>query len=273
MIGLFLQGSTSEDFAVLSLLALIQGLTEFLPISSSGHLVLTQEALPIEHAPLAVDVALHLGTLLAVFVVYRKAILEIARNALRGEVREPLLLALATLPVGVVGVAFGDELEAAFSEPRLAAACLLATALMLVVGEWGRRRRAREGADRELDVAAALAIGFAQALAVLPGVSRSGTTIAMGLLLGLSPERAARTSFLLSIPAILGAAVLALPDLAGDGGGPENGFPALLWAVLFAAFVGWGALRILLAFLARGAFLWFAVYCAALGGGYLIFSS
>ena len=117
----------------------------------------------------------------------------------------------------------------------------------------------------------ALLIGLAQAVAICPGVSRSGSTIACGLCLGLSPRDAARFSFLLSIPVILGAALLSLPDVAAQGGlGVDT--TTLVWAALFAGFVGWGALRALLAFLGRGAFAWFAFYCALLGGGTLLFA-
>ncbi len=260
-----------DDFAVLALLAVVQGLTEFLPVSSSGHLVIVQEALAVTEPSLAIDVALHLGTLAAVLVVYRRALRDLLRGARRGEWREPLLLAVVTLPVAVTGVFFREQVEAAFGDPRFAAACMCVTAGILCVGEWGRRRRAASGAGHaELTFPRALCIGVAQAFAVLPGISRSGTTIAVGLLLGLAPERAARISFLASIPAILGAAALALPDLAAEEAGPHlPGFGVLAWSVLLAALVGWGALRLLLAFLGRGAFGWFAVYCAALGGGYL----
>lgn len=228
--------------------------------------MLAQAALELRGAGLAVDVALHLGTLLAVLVVYRGAVLELARGLLAGSWREVGLLALASVPAGVLGVLFGDAVEEAFAAPRLAAACLCATAAILVLGEWARRRGAGR-APAQLSVRSALLVGAFQALAILPGVSRSGSTIAAGLLVGLAPERAARTSFLLSIPAVLGASLLHLPALGEEGAVPPA---ALLGAVALAALVGWAALRVLLAFLSRGAFLWFAAYCALLGGGYLV---
>ena len=122
----------SADFAALAILALIQGLTEFLPISSSGHLVLAQASMGFEEPQLVLDVALHVGTLLAIFVVYRRDLLGIARAALRGELRELGLLALATLPAAVVGLAFKDALAAAFHEPRFAAGGLLLASGVLV---------------------------------------------------------------------------------------------------------------------------------------------
>ena len=261
----------APDFARLSILALVQGLTEFLPISSSGHLVLAQESMGLRQPMLALGVALHVGTLVAVLVVYRADLAGLARGLVRGEWRELGLLALASVPAAVVGVGFLDEFEASFHHVRNAALGLFATAAILLAGEWGRRR-ARAGAEHgpELRWTHALLIGAAQALAIWPGISRSGATIAMGMLCGLRPERAARFSFLLSIPAIVGASALQLPTAIGDGtiGGPS----LLLWAMAFAGFVGWGALRVLLAFLGRGAFTWFAAYCVGLGTGALLFA-
>jgi len=263
------------DFTGLTLLALIQGLTEFLPISSSGHLVLAQSAMGLEEPALALDVALHVGTLLAVFVVYRRDLAALGRDALAGDLGEALRLGLATLPAGLVGVLLKDRIQAAFHSPTLAAYGLLGTALVLLAGEWARRRQApsvpaEESAASLPTYTQAFLIGCAQALAILPGVSRSGSTIAAGVLSGLAPERAARFSFLLSIPAILGAAVLNLPDALDEGLG--GGVGPILWAALFAGFVGWGALRVLLAFLGRGAFAWFAAYCVVLASGALLFA-
>lgn len=256
------------DFASLTLLALIQGLTEFLPISSSGHLVLAQAALGFEAPALTADVALHVGTLVAVLVVYRRDVLALLSGIPRGELGEPALVVLGTLPAAAVGLVFRSELERAFDQPRWAAGGLFVTALVLLAGEWGRRRsRPDEESFRWWH---ALGIGLAQALAIWPGISRSGTTIAAGMLCGLSPARAARFSFLLAIPAILGAALLQAPALAGQSG--ADGLGRLLWGAAFAGFVGWGALRVLLAFLGRGAFTWFAAYCVALGTGALVFA-
>jgi len=265
------------DFAVLSFLALIQGLTEFLPVSSSGHLVLSQKALGLDEPALTIDVALHLGALLAVLVVYRADLLALLRDVLRGSFREVAVLVVASLPAAAVGIGARESLVSVFEEPVWAAWGLLVTAAILLVGEKARRSRAAADApaDPESDrgrtpgFGVALLIGTAQALAIWPGISRSGATIAVGLLCGLSPTRAARFSFLLSIIVIVGAAVLELPRLFE--GTVEGGAGPILWAALFAGFVGWGALRLLLAFLSRGAFAWFAVYCTALGGGFLLF--
>lgn len=274
MIALTIFLERVPEFAALSLLALIQGLTEFLPVSSSGHLVLAQAAMQIEEPALTLDIALHLGTLLAVLVVYRRDLLELIRDLFHLRLREIGLLFVGSLPAAAVGLTLREHVGEVFQDPVNAAGGLLATAAILLLGEGARRRR--KGVEtpapekgRELTWWSALLIGAAQGLAIWPGISRSGSTIATGMLCGLSPQRAARFSFLLAIPAIGGAALLEFPDAV------ETGFDgqglAVLWATLFAAFIGWGALRMLLAFLGRGAFAWFAIYCAVLGTGTLLF--
>lgn len=265
----FLDVAERLSFAELSLLALIQGLTEFLPISSSGHLVLTEEALGRGHTPLSIDVALHVGTLVAVVIVYRHSLLRLARDTFAGRWREPLMLVVGTVPVGLAGVLGGDLIEAHTRRSSFVAGGLLFTAVALSVAELARRRRRGE-ARSEATWRDVLVVGLLQALAILPGVSRSGTTIATGLVLGLEPAAAARLSFLLSVPAILGASVVTA--FGGDGGaGAATSTGVLVWSVAFAGFVGWGALRALIAFLGRGAFAWFAVYCAVLAVGILAF--
>lgn len=274
MIALFAILEASSEFAALTLLALVQGLTEFLPVSSSGHLVLTQVALGYKEPALALDISLHVGTLMAVLIFYRSSLLELCGQARRGEFREIGLLGLATLPTAVVGLLFREHITAIFHDAKFASLGLLLTALILVLGERGRRRSVRSGEAQasnasEMSWRQALAIGCAQSVAILPGISRSGSTIAAGMMLGIAPVQAARFSFLISIPAILGAAVLSLPDAMGEGLGGGGG--QLIWAVLFAGFIGWGALRMLLSFLGRGAFHWFAIYCVVLGTGTLLF--
>lgn len=282
-------GAPIEEAASASLvlfLAVIQGLSEFLPISSSGHLVLAQVALDVRGAGLALDVALHVGTLLAVLVVYRADVLELALRTLRGDLGPLAWLVVATLPAATLGFLIKDRIEGAFHTPFVAGVGLLFTAAALLLAERARRR-ACAAADAHDDgdpapvgpasaalefpsLAVALAIGLAQMLALAPGVSRAGMTIAAGLLLGLPGVRAARLSFLMSIPAVTGAALVALPEAASQGlAGISTGL--LLAAIGLAALVGWGALRILLITLGRGAFRWFAAYCALLGTAALVF--
>lgn len=267
LLAAVLAAAEASGTGALLVLALVQGLTEFLPVSSSGHLVLVQHALGLEHASLTVDVALHVGTLCAVLVVYRRDVAAVARDLLRGRAAEALWIALGTLPAVVVGLTAKDAIERAFEAPRVAALGLFVTALLLAGGEAARRARAHE-APRPLGWRVALGVGLAQALAICPGISRSGSTIAAGLALGLAPAAAARFSFLLAIPAIAGAAVLQLPDARTEALPPAG---TLALAVGVAGLVGWFALRLLLAFLGRGAFAWFALYCALLGTGVLLF--
>ncbi len=254
--------SGSPELWSLLVLGIIQGVSEFLPISSDGHLVLAQTALALEGPHLAIDVALHLGTLGAVLLVFRRDLLDVLRRALGGERRELWLLFLGSLPAAVVGLGLRSQIEPLFSSGKAAALGLYVTAVFLWCGESARRRRAAAGgAARALDAPGALLIGAAQALAILPGISRSGSSIATALLRGVDTVQAARFSFLLSIPAVAGAVLLEVPDLVRDGGfGPE-----LALAVLVTFGVGVLALRFLLVFLGRGAFRWCSIYCLVLG--------
>ena len=279
------EGSALPDAAATMILAVVQGLTEFLPVSSSGHLVLMKEALAESEPGLVLPIALHLGTLVAVLTVYRREAWEVLASFFRGARRDAWLIVVGTVPAGLVGVLLHDFFTERFDSGRSAAIGLLATAVILYLSDRARRSaQVPAPGDRERDLGDAadsagrprltyfdaLLIGCGQAVAILPGVSRSGTTIAIGMMRGVEPVHAARFSFLLSIPAILGAAVLEGRGFAELG--LTRGDLALLgWGFGLSALVGWASLRVLLAFLNRGAFLWFAVYCAVLGTGYLIF--
>ena len=250
------------ELGALLILALIQGISEFLPISSDGHLVLAQHFLRLEGPRLAVDVALHMGTLGAVVVVFWRELEGLARRILTRDLRELGLLFLGSLPAAVVGIGFRSEFEALFDSGRAAASGLLVTAAVLWVGERARVRQAAAGTPaKPLGVVQALLIGGAHAAAILPGVSRSGSTIATALLCGVETQAAARFSFLLSVPAVSGAVLLEVPGLVQSGG-----FSADLALAVGASFlVGIFALRFLLAFLGKGAFRWCAFYCTAVG--------
>lgn len=284
--------SLLPDAAATMILAVVQGLTEFLPVSSSGHLVLMNEALAQGDPGLVLPIALHLGTLVAVVTVYRKELLDLISSFFRGDRRSVWLIAVGTLPAGIVGVLLHDFFSERFGSGRSAAIGLLATALILYQSD--RMRRASgvalsfaastdgdpgsaadsgdsaAGGRSRLTYLDALLIGLGQAFAILPGVSRSGTTIAIGMMRGVDPLHAARFSFLLSIPAILGAALLESGDFFSLGLTTAD-LALLGWGFGLSALVGWASLRVLIAFLNRGAFLWFAVYCVVLGTGYLVF--
>ncbi len=257
------------------ILGVVQGLTEFLPISSSAHLVLVPHALGWSLDPdqaFIFDVLVQLGTLVAVLVYFRRDWVAMARALWRArrspgaltrdpQVRLLLAVALATVPAAVAGALFKARIAAVFSAPRLVGGFLLFTAAWMAGGEWlGRSRRTLH----DLTWRDALWIGAGQALALLPGVSRSGATIAAGMARDLQRPAAARFSFLMAVPIMLGAGALALRDWAALPASGEFG-AALLVGFAAAVVSGYGAIRALLGFLARHSLWPFVVYCAALG--------
>lgn len=248
-----------------ALLGLLQGLTEFLPVSSSGHLVLARIALGVEAPGAIVEAAAHLGTLLSLFLYFRRDLGRLAVGFLRrGEERRYLgHLAVATLPVVVVGLLARGAIERAFGASALVGGMLLVTALALAIGD---RRASRARRDR-VRMGDALAVGLAQAAALLPGISRSGATVAMGIGRGLRPAHAARFSFLLAIPAIGGASLFALRGACGSAGTDW----ASLAVTAGCAFVsGFLAIPLFLRIVRSGVLWPFALYCALLGGTVLV---
>jgi undecaprenyl-diphosphatase len=245
------------------LLGLIQGLTEFLPVSSSGHLVIAQEEMGLQGPQIAFDVLLHLATLLAVLLYFRRDITRLLASLLPGG--EPAsrrvvgLICLATIPTGIIGVGIDHYGKALFGSATFAAAMLLVTGLILVAAEQTRPGRvAMEG----LSWVKALLIGVAQGLAVLPGISRSGSTIAAGLAVEMDAVAAARLSFLISIPAILGAVTLEGRDIAAVAASAGALVPMAAGALV--AFVsGLMAIYLLLKLVARRKLWPFSVYCWA----------
>jgi undecaprenyl-diphosphatase len=207
------------------ILAIVQGLTEFLPISSTAHLYLTSWLLGWQVEELSFDIALHIGTLLAVVIYFFRDWLQILGQGLGmswGQDRELAqnrglfwLLVIGTIPVGLAGLAFGKQAEGAWRNPFVMGSMLVVVGVLM----WIADRRSRKMRDLSaLDLADASIIGVAQALAVVPGTSRSGITITAGLFRGLDRQAAARFSFLLSTPAIAAAAAKALHDLTKQSG-------------------------------------------------------
>jgi undecaprenyl-diphosphatase len=252
------------------ILGIVQGLTEFIPVSSSGHLVLVPWLLGWRFEPEIVfvfDVLVQLGTLVAVFVYFWDDILTMTRAVLLGlrhgrpfetaAARLGWLVALATLPAVVLGVLLKDLVEATFHSEVATAGFLLGTAALLALSESMGRRTRGIGSLNWVDAAV---IGLTQALAVFPGISRSGATIAGGLWRGLERTAAARFSFLMSIPAMLGAGVIAARDLAGIPNFASY-LPPILAGFVAAAIVGYLCIRWLLAYLQRGSLYVFAAYC------------
>lgn len=248
------------------LLGIVQGLTEFLPVSSSGHLVLAQALLGLEMPGLVFEVAVHVATLVAVCWVYRARLGRLIVGALRrepGPSRYVLWLAIGTVPAGVVGVGLGGVLEPLFERPVLAAGLLLVTGVLVWTIRYTAPRAEAEGPG----AARALWVGVAQAVAILPGISRSGATVAAGTALGVRADRMAEFSFLLSLPAIAGAALLQIPDLSEAGA--RVGSASLGMAFVAAAVSGVWAIRIFVRMLERRTFHRFAYYCWAVGLLYL----
>ncbi|MCO4747610.1 MAG: undecaprenyl-diphosphate phosphatase [Proteobacteria bacterium] len=252
-------------------LGFLQGLTEFLPVSSSGHLVLFQQFFEIAGDEVLFDLVLHLGTLLPVIWFYRDSLKDMLGDVVGGEkpflerpgVRLALLIIVATIPTGLIGVLFKDIFETLFQRPSVLVLTFAITGGLL----WSTRGRTQGVLDAStLTYGQAALLGFAQGLAITPGISRSGTTIAVALMLGLTPMFAARFSFLMSIPAILGAVVLKLKDL-GDAAPPD---PAQLAVGGIVAMIsGYFALAFLVGLVKRDGLSHFSWYCwmAAIAAG------
>jgi undecaprenyl-diphosphatase len=256
------------------ILGIIQGITEFLPISSSGHLVLTPFVfgwqIPSEYS-WVFNVLIQVGTLVAVIIYFWRDLLNIALAFLEGlQRRQPFAtmqsrmgwyLILATIPAMFLGLVLKDAVEAAFDSPRVTAAFLLLTAILLLVAE---RAGKRQNELANLTWKDALIIGCFQVLALFPGVSRSGATITGGMLRNLDRLAAARFSFLMSVPVMLGAGLLAtidlfqVPDL-------ETLLPTLAIGFLTSVVVGFFSIHWLLRFLGRRPLYIFSVYCALIG--------
>ena len=262
------------------LLGILQGLTEFLPVSSSGHLVLAQQFLGLKEPLVFFDVMLHVGTLAAVLVAYRDAIGRLVIGGLSAlgytqfwrkpratlntsvELKFIWLILIGSIPTGIIAVVFKTELESFFDEVRIVSTMLILTGVILQLPRLRREKTDRlDASTGELKTWHAPLIGIAQGCAITPGISRSGTTISLALFLGIPAKTAAEYSFLLSIPAILGAVALKIRDL-GDTTIPLY----IVGTGMFASFiVGYIALRFLLVILNRGKFSVFSYYCVALG--------
>lgn len=238
------------------ILGAVQGLTEFLPVSSSGHLVLFQKIFGLESGALSFDIALHLATALAVIWVFRDELIRLAKNPFSKEVG---LLALGTVPAVVFALVFSDFIDRIFASGGTLGFEFLITAGILLFAD-------RYSGKRSLELMTAkdaLIIGTGQAIAILPAISRSGTTIAAGLVSGLNRETALKFSFLLSIPAILGAGIL--DAMKGGLSGSALLSPIYLAGMIASFIFGIFAIRFMLRIFSRKSLKPFAAYVAALG--------
>ena len=250
------------------ILGLVQGATEFLPISSSGHLVIVPAIFGWEAPPVAFDVLLHLGTLVAVIIYFRHELSQVALGLLtRGAERAPArrlgwLLIAGTVPTAIIALAFDDLFESLFTELLYVGVFMVLTAVILTAAERLSRKDVHDSAQMKWWQAAL--VGVAQGAAIAPGISRSGATIAAGLGLGLDREQAARFSFLLSIPAIAMASAWALTSVVSGEVTMSDPLVSLA-GFLAAAASGYVVIAGLLAYLRRRTLYPFAVYCAVVG--------
>ena len=238
------------------ILSILQGLTEFLPISSSGHLVIGQKLLDINLPGNAFEVVLHIGTLLSVLTVFRVEIKTLFFNLNDPSNRYYIsAIAFGTIPALLFGLLLKDYISLIFDNIRFVSLSLVFTGIMLIASKFIIKR------NMQLTLSIAMVIGLAQAVAIIPGISRSGATICMGILLGLSASEAARFSFLLSIPVIIGAALLTAMNIETI----PFGLDIVLLGILFSYLVGWVSLKWLLNILNSGKLYWFGVYCLIIG--------
>lgn len=244
------------DYLTAILLGLIQGVAEFLPISSSGHLVIAEELLGGTYDNLELNVALHFGTLLSILVVYRHRLLPVLRSG-----RMLTSIVVATLPVVVVGFTLKPQIEALFETPMVVGFAFCVTALLMALTS---RVERGERSLEEMTWRDALVVGLFQAIAPVPGISRSGSTIFGGLSAGLRRDAAADFSFFIAVPALGGATVLMLKDLL-EVGGTDMAAGPLLAGTLISFLVGIAALKLLLWMVVSRRLHWFAWYCGTAG--------
>ncbi|MFT6179547.1 MAG: undecaprenyl-diphosphatase [Paracoccaceae bacterium] len=264
------------------IVGIVQGLAEFLPVSSSGHIVLTQYLLGIREVgaghqkDLSFEIVLHLGTLVSVLIFFRKSLWALTESLFKKEMVEDrmkiLWLGLATVPAVIATLLFKRYFEAAPNYPVLVSALLIVTGLILFVP------RFMKGKVNEIGAKSSLVMGVAQAFAILPGISRSGSTIAAGLVSGVKAEKAAEFSFLMSIPAIAGGFVLTMKDQMEERGSFGDALkacfntPYVVGAVA-AGIVGFLAIYLVMGAVKRGKLEYFSYYCFAAGIAGIIYFS
>lgn len=256
------------------IVGVVQGLAEFLPVSSSGHIVLTEFLLGLRekgqphHVDLAFEVMLHMGTLVSVLIFFRHRLWRLTKSLWTPAMQEDRMmifwLGVATVPAVVAYLLLGDYFKAAYNNPVLVSGLLLVTGLILFIP------RLVNGRSTEVGAKSSLIMGIGQAFAILPGVSRSGSTIACGLMSGLKAEKAAEFSFLMSIPAIAGGFVMSLKDRTESMGSfkvaLESCFIETYMAgALASAFVGLLAIFLVMGVVRRGKLEYFSYYCFAAG--------
>lgn len=263
------------DWLQALILGIVQGLTEFLPVSSSGHLAIGKALLGVEPSgDLIFEVTVHAATVLATIVVFRKEIWKLLCGLFKFKYNDETdyiaKIVVSMIPVLVVGVFFKDKVEAAFSSMLVVGICLLVTALLLSLSDWLSRNPLRLVERRNgISFWQALVVGVGQALAVLPGLSRSGTTISTGLLCGVKRDSMAQFSFLMVLVPILGE--MFLDVVGGDFAASSVGVLPLLIGFAAAFVSGFFACKVMIALVRRAQLKWFGLYCAVVGILVLLF--
>ncbi len=254
------------DLLTSIILGTLQGLTEFLPVSSSGHLVLAERILGSKASTgLVFEVMVHFATMVSVVIYFRKRVLEMILSIIPPytEKKKPVLrivgiIIIGTIPAVVMGLGFEDKIEMAFGSAKIAALMLVITSLILL------STRLRKQGDKRLSFGTGFLIGIAQSLALMPGISRSGTTISAGLHLKINPAEAAEFSFLLSLPAVFGATILKSFDLFSEPA-VWGSMGSYLAGTIAAFIVGYISIAWLMKLIRRGRFFYFGVYCMIVG--------
>ena len=239
------------------ILGVLQGFTEFLPVSSSGHLVLGQYFLNVKSPGNTLEILFHLGTLGSVIFVFFPEIISIIITIKKKSTQKLLIhIFLATMPAVVIGFMLRNKIEVLFESVNSVGFALLFTGLVLILSSTFKNKNSKHS------ISSSIVIGFGQALAIIPGISRSGMTITISLLFGFSPKESAKFSFLLSIPVIAGAGLLGIQDIQYS---ETFSVDIIIAAILSSFVVGIIALRILLKILELGKFYTFGIYCICLG--------
>jgi len=255
------------DYLHIILLSVIQGLTEFLPVSSSGHLVLAPMVFAFDDQGLALDAILHLGTLFAIIIYFRRDLTELALSLATPHADAAtrslaVSLLLASIPAGAIGYFAGDAIETHLRNPTFVAYNLLVWSVVFYIADrYSRREGLKRLGLKEMQLGQVMLVGFAQALALLPGTSRSGVTIAAGLFTNLAPATAARFSFLLGTPVIFAAGIYELGKVFLLSGAEQSlAMDQLALGLLVSFLVGLGAIHLLLKIVARVGLTPFIIY-------------
>ena len=263
------------DWLQALILGLVQGLTEFLPVSSSGHLAIGRALLGVEESgDLVFEVAVHAATVLATIVVFRKEIWKLLCGLFKFKYNDETdyiaKLCVSMIPVFVVGMFFKDAIESAFNSMLIVGLALVVTAMLLTFSDW-KSKRVKEVKEYRNGISfwQALVVGVGQAFAAIPGLSRSGTTISTGLLCGVKRSEMAQFSFLMVLVPILGEAFLDI--VGGNMASSSIGFGPLAVGFLAAFVSGVFACKVMIALVRRAQLKWFGLYCALVGLAVLIF--